>query len=610
MAQGDSSGCESLSDAEAQICYTNQAIGSNDVGICNQAPIPDGCALNLAHELEDPQPILDFKESGIDRDILLGAYSTMTLDPSAWSLIEDNRIHDGSVIMLPGAAYGRLNKAPVDDYCDNLRGGYEYDPMSGQLPDEEILSNKNLCEMTVAAMNELVSGGDDCTTRLSSLQQEYIGQDHSKDCKDLVSKAREMEKRIAEAENLAEIMEILEEINQRTYEDECDFSGVWNTNWGEMKLQHSGASVTGTYTWDKGKISGSTIGNTFVGWWSEAPSYSPPDDAGSVELTFADDCSTFSGNWGYGNGDRTGTWSGATKVSDIPIPKIDLPPPEELNDDLLEPSVESVTSSGNSDFPEPELIDEPDSSELDTIEDIDEIIPPIQKGGKVLDLSGNVEIKREGSEEWVPIQNGDFINPGDDIRTGSDGRVRVKVEGRGYDESSIFTAGDNTDFRMGDFFKPDEPEKGYIDLLRGALRVIVEGWAGGGRVQVIKTGTTIASEVIIDYEPENDIGNYYVIEGHMNVTNMETGEMKSLTDNQKLVVENGNLGEIQTLSQAEWDTLVEEKGLDLGEDKSTETPTLIAESASESRGLGLNSIIIVVIIILVVAILAFKKMRK
>ena len=345
--QGEGSGCGSLTGVEAQICYGNQAIDSNDVGICSQAPDPSVCILGLANELEDPKPILDSLEPGLDRDLLLTAYSTSSLDPSVWPLIEDNRMHDAAVTLLPTAAYGRLKKAPIDDYCNNLRGGYEYDSDFG-LPEDEFILNRNLCEMVVAATNELASGGDDCTSKLSSrLQSRYEVDDpfyeedrvdSIKNCKEMVSYTRQMEKRMEEAETLPELMKIMDEINSRGNDDECDFSGVWDTNWGGMKLQQSGASLSGTYTWDQGKISGTTSGNRLVGWWSEAPSYSPPNDAGALEFTIADDCSTFTGNWRYGNGDTwDGTWTGATKVGDIPIPKVSLPPADTLDFEFAKP---------------------------------------------------------------------------------------------------------------------------------------------------------------------------------------------------------------------------------------------------------------------------------
>ena len=93
------------------------------------------------------------------------------------------------------------------------------------------------------------------------------------------------------------------------------FQGVWDTSWGEMRLTQSGASVTGTYTHNKGKITGIVKGNILTGKWSEAPSYSEPHDAGDVELELSEDGNSFSGRWRYGSsGAWDGVWTG-TRVN-------------------------------------------------------------------------------------------------------------------------------------------------------------------------------------------------------------------------------------------------------------------------------------------------------
>ncbi len=92
----------------------------------------------------------------------------------------------------------------------------------------------------------------------------------------------------------------------------CDWTGTWNTDWGEMILQQSGNEVNGTYTHDQGRIQATVSGGRLAGTWSEAPSYSPTSDAGDVELTMSQDCRSFSGNWRYGsNGGWSGGWVGS-----------------------------------------------------------------------------------------------------------------------------------------------------------------------------------------------------------------------------------------------------------------------------------------------------------
>jgi hypothetical protein len=87
------------------------------------------------------------------------------------------------------------------------------------------------------------------------------------------------------------------------------WTGTWDTNWGTMVLSQSGNQVSGTYTWDNGHISGTVAGNVFSGTWSESPSYSPPNDAGDVQLTLSADGQTISGQWRY---DSSGSWYGWT----------------------------------------------------------------------------------------------------------------------------------------------------------------------------------------------------------------------------------------------------------------------------------------------------------
>jgi len=83
-----------------------------------------------------------------------------------------------------------------------------------------------------------------------------------------------------------------------------NFQGVWDTNWGEMRLTQSGANVAGTYTQQDGKIKGTVKDNVLIGKWSEAPSYSEPHDTGDVELELSEDGNSFSGRWRYGSSDE------------------------------------------------------------------------------------------------------------------------------------------------------------------------------------------------------------------------------------------------------------------------------------------------------------------
>jgi hypothetical protein len=91
-----------------------------------------------------------------------------------------------------------------------------------------------------------------------------------------------------------------------------DWSGTWTTTYGTMHLTQTGNQVTGTYDYNNGKIQGTVSGNVLTGTWSEAPTYSPPDHAGDVQLTISSDGKTFMGGWRYDSSGSWTTWKGTT----------------------------------------------------------------------------------------------------------------------------------------------------------------------------------------------------------------------------------------------------------------------------------------------------------
>lgn len=100
------------------------------------------------------------------------------------------------------------------------------------------------------------------------------------------------------------------------------WTGEWETNWGKMVLTQNGASVTGTYTHDSGKINGTISGNTLIGSWSESPTYAPPNDRGDIEFTMSPDGKSFTGKWRYGSEGNWGNWEGGKRITEVlPAPK-------------------------------------------------------------------------------------------------------------------------------------------------------------------------------------------------------------------------------------------------------------------------------------------------
>jgi hypothetical protein len=96
----------------------------------------------------------------------------------------------------------------------------------------------------------------------------------------------------------------------------CSWSGTWETDFGTMQLLQVGSSVTGTYTFRDGSLSGELAGTTLSGTWAEVD----PSDAsclsGDLEFTMLEDCSSFVGSYWCGprsSGGASGPWNGSAQ---------------------------------------------------------------------------------------------------------------------------------------------------------------------------------------------------------------------------------------------------------------------------------------------------------
>ena len=100
---------------------------------------------------------------------------------------------------------------------------------------------------------------------------------------------------------------------QPSRQAQCTFSGVWSTTHGQMALEQSGTSVSGTYSTGSKRVEGAVQGDVLTGAWSQPPTYSAANNqAGDIEFQIAPDCETFTGTWRYGS---SGAWSGAWEGS-------------------------------------------------------------------------------------------------------------------------------------------------------------------------------------------------------------------------------------------------------------------------------------------------------
>jgi hypothetical protein len=96
------------------------------------------------------------------------------------------------------------------------------------------------------------------------------------------------------------------------------WTGTFMTTWQggghdvRMVLVQTGSSVTGTYEYSDGTISGTVAGNRLIGTWTEDNGAS----TGPVEFQMAEDGKTFAGWWAYDKEDfsltkkDTPSWTG------------------------------------------------------------------------------------------------------------------------------------------------------------------------------------------------------------------------------------------------------------------------------------------------------------
>ncbi len=102
----------------------------------------------------------------------------------------------------------------------------------------------------------------------------------------------------------------------------ADVVGYWSGDWGNLVFREQGDKLVASYNHDAGTIVGELVGDKLVGWWCEAPSRGPDQDAGEVEMRFitnADGTRAIDGRWRYGTqGEWKEDWDIAFTQSDAP----------------------------------------------------------------------------------------------------------------------------------------------------------------------------------------------------------------------------------------------------------------------------------------------------
>jgi len=93
--------------------------------------------------------------------------------------------------------------------------------------------------------------------------------------------------------------------------DPINWSGAWQTTFGELVLRQQGNLVEGTYTYRGGRLRGEVKGNTLVGQWMEGKGETP-EYVGDFEFVMVlPGRDRYVGRWGKGYGQpMKGLWVG------------------------------------------------------------------------------------------------------------------------------------------------------------------------------------------------------------------------------------------------------------------------------------------------------------
>lgn len=301
-----------------------------------------------------------------------------------------------------------------------------------------------------------------------------------------------------------------------------------------------------------------------------------------------------------------------------------------------------------------------------------EKIKSMPGGVSIIDfVDGKVEIRRRGESEWSQAEAKTVLLPGDAIRTGPDSSTRLinkKILYKGDDahvaediqrreisdmiqgnrefverwgqtvgiiyglyfdwrdyeveeyKQDTFWIPKDTEICVGSDFLPEDEERGFIDVIKGGVRALTNGWRRNS-IFSVKAGTTLCgirgSEIIVTHDSATGKTGAYVLEGHMDVADTRTGEVRNLTDNQKVTYEKESLSEIQPMNRREWDNLVEESGVDFGIEDSDSTiqgdsplPWLIGGGLLFLGGIGIIGVILAIVLLIIIVWLWRRRKKK
>jgi len=162
------------------------------------------------------------------------------------------------------------------------------------------------------------------------------------------------------------------------------------------------------------------------------------------------------------------------------------------------------------------------------------------------------------NNRWEPITPDTMIEQDDCIKT-SAGRVLIALKVDPTENRSInVSLAQDTET----CFKTLDKIRKELELLRGLMLLKINEPLNSKALMEIYTKENLhvikGSEIIISYDPTTKESTLYILEGEVTSTNLLTDETVEFTDGQKIMVENGEFTQVLTLSDAEWDSLVDE----------------------------------------------------
>jgi hypothetical protein len=166
-----------------------------------------------------------------------------------------------------------------------------------------------------------------------------------------------------------------------------------------------------------------------------------------------------------------------------------------------------------------------------------------QEIGTVASLEGQADIGRGGA--WQPAAIGTAIHTGDELRTGTPGRLRIV-----FQDDSVVTVSDDSHLVIDQ--QVFDPNRGVahslIELLRGKVRSLVgEYYHTVGNRYEVKTPTAVCgvrgTEFVMSYDADTEATEVVGLSGHVEVHSIldPTGPGVLITAHEATVVRRGSL---------------------------------------------------------------------